>query len=228
MKIIKHALIMAAGRGTRMLPLTKDIPKAMAEIDGVSLISNGIKKLHKEVENIHITVGYKGAILAKHVIENEVSSVLNTDNKGNSWWVFNSLLKNLDEPVLVLTCDNVVRLDIDRIAEDYQNLNEPACMVIPVSPVEGLHGDYIFHENNVVKELNRNKVSGSYCSGIQVVNPFRVNELLSPEDDFNALWDKLIALKELKCSRVYPKTWFTIDTLEQLNKFTKNPEGWHQ
>ena len=42
MKNIKHAIIMAAGRGTRMLPLTSEMPKAMAEINGVSLISNGI------------------------------------------------------------------------------------------------------------------------------------------------------------------------------------------
>jgi|TARA_B110000240_G_C13364265_1_gene395352 NDP-sugar pyrophosphorylase family protein len=226
MKNIKHAVIMAAGRGTRMLPLTSEMPKAMAEINGVSLISNGIKKLRKEINNIHITVGYKGAMLAKHVIENEVSSVLNTENKGNSWWIFNSLLKTLDEPVLVLTCDNVVHLDIERMAKDYHNLNEPACMVIPVSPVEGLDGDYIFHENNIVKELNRTKISSSYCSGIQVINPFKINKLISPKADFNDLWHKLISLEELKCSRVYPKTWYTIDTLEQLDKFTKNPEGW--
>ena len=132
----------------------------------------------------------------------------------------------MDEPVLVLTCDNVVHLDIERMAKDYHNLNEPACMVIPVSPVEGLDGDYIFHENNIVKELNRTKISSSYCSGIQVINPFKINKLISPKADFNDLWHKLISLEELKCSRVYPKTWYTIDTLEQLDKFTKNPEGW--
>ena len=29
MKLINHAVIMAAGRGTRMLPLTRKLPKAM-------------------------------------------------------------------------------------------------------------------------------------------------------------------------------------------------------
>jgi NDP-sugar pyrophosphorylase family protein len=37
---IKYALIMAAGRGTRMLPLTSSIPKAMAPLNGTTLIAN--------------------------------------------------------------------------------------------------------------------------------------------------------------------------------------------
>ena len=59
-----------------------------------------------------------------------------------------------------------------------------------------------------------------------MINPFKINKLISPVEDFNELWQNLISLEELKCSRVYPKTWFTIDTIEQLDKFTKNPEGW--
>ena len=33
---INHVLIMAAGRGMRMRPLTKKIPKAMAKLNGIS------------------------------------------------------------------------------------------------------------------------------------------------------------------------------------------------
>ena len=60
---------MAAGRGIRMKPLTNKIPKAMAPISGTTLISKGIKQIKKNIKNVHITVGYKGSMLAKHVIE---------------------------------------------------------------------------------------------------------------------------------------------------------------
>ena len=91
---INHAVVMAAGRGMRMRPLTDSIPKAMAPIGQSTLIANGINKLKNSIENVHITVGYKGAMLSKHVIEKDVSSVINTESKGNAWWVYNSLLKN--------------------------------------------------------------------------------------------------------------------------------------
>ena len=68
MQIFKHAIILAAGRGVRMMPLTKRIPKALVKIKDETLILGGIKKLKKFIQNIHITVGYKGSAIAEHVI----------------------------------------------------------------------------------------------------------------------------------------------------------------
>ena len=213
---IRHALIMAAGRGQRMMPLTNEIPKAMASHEGSTLIANGIERLRGSVDYIHITVGYKGAMLAKHVIEHQVASIFNTDGYGNAWWLFNTLMKFLDEPVLVLTCDNIVDLDSDLLIHDYRQKNSPACMVVPVRPVPGLDGDFIFQNDGVVTEINRHKQSDIYCSGIQVINPCAVNRLIGPEDDFNKVWSELIKLKQLYCSELYPKRWFTVDTVDQL------------
>lgn len=225
MKSIQHALIMAAGRGQRMMPLTEDIPKAMAIHDGSTLIATSIEKLKKSAANIHITVGYKGSMLAKHVIEHNISSIFNTDGKGNAWWIFNTLLKYIDEPVLVLTCDNIVELDTDLLIRDYYKKNEPACMVVPVKPVEGLEGDYIFQQDGVITELNRNKKSEIYCSGIQLLNPKKINQLIEETDDFNFVWQRLIKIQQLFCSEIYPKNWFTVDTVEQLNFLNRPPQS---
>ena len=65
---INHAIILAAGRGTRMLPLSKKTPKAMIKIDGKSLIERGIKEIKKKIENIYITVGHHSSLLSAHVI----------------------------------------------------------------------------------------------------------------------------------------------------------------
>lgn len=215
---------MAAGRGQRMMPLTNDIPKAMAIYDGATLISQGIENIKKTIENVHITVGYKGAILAQHVIEHNVSSVFNTEGKGNCWWVYNTLIKSLNEPIVVLTCDNVIDLDFDLLSKDYYSLGEPACMIVPVKPISGLDGDYIFHKENKVNELSRNKKSDIYCSGIQVLNPHKVNSITEATEDFYNLWSQLIQKENLLCSNVYPEKWFTVDTLQQLTQLNKNPK----
>jgi NDP-sugar pyrophosphorylase family protein len=218
MSKLHHALIMAAGRGTRMAPLTNIIPKPMAPLWGSTLIANGIQKLLPHVPQLHITVGYKGAELAKHVIELGVHSVFNTEGKGNSWWVFNTLMKKIDEPVLVLTSDNVTDLNIDLILDEYQRLGQPACMVVPVVPIEGLVGDFIHHERNLVLKLDRNDPAPTYCSGIQVLNPHKINQLMKPVEDFGDLWSQLIQINQLFSSSVLPDKWFTVDTLEQLSK----------
>lgn len=213
---INHAIIMAAGRGSRMMPLTDEIPKPMAPYAGSTLIANGIEKIRSRIPHIHVTVGYKKAMLAQHVIEHGASSVFNTEGHSNSWWIYNTLLRDLNEPIYVLTSDNVVDLDFDLMEENYHWLGNPACMLVPVKPVEGLEGDYIFHENHVVTELNRHKPSEIYCSGIQILNPAKINQITGAGEDFYSVWQQLIIEKQLKSSSVYPKRWFTVDTVAQL------------
>lgn len=214
---INHALIMAAGRGQRMMPLTEELPKAMAPYRGTTLIAQGIEQIRQHIEHVHITVGYKGAMLAQHVIQNDVASVFNTEGHSNSWWLYNTLMRHLDEPVFVLTCDNVTELDFRLLETDYYDLGAPAAMLVAVRPVPGLEGDYIFHKQNVVTELNRHKPSPVYCSGIQVLNPAEVNRRTREGGDFYSVWNQLIAQEQLVMSRVYPKRWICVDTMDQLS-----------
>jgi NDP-sugar pyrophosphorylase family protein len=213
---IRHAVIMAAGRGTRMKPLTDAMPKPMAPYRGTTLIARGMAKLAERIDHIHVTVGYKGAMLAQHVIDQGATSVFRTAGKGNAWWIYNTLLRYLREPVFVLTCDNVVDLNLDLLESDYHALDRPACMIVPVHPVPGLEGDYVFHEGPVVTELSRVHPSEIYCSGIQVLDPARVNALTRPSESFYDVWSQLITGRRLLISSIYPEQWTAVDTLAQL------------
>jgi len=221
--MIRHAIIMAAGRGMRMAPLTDAIPKPMAPYNGTTLIARGIERLAEKIEHIHVTVGYKKAMLAQHVIEHGASTVFNTEGQSNCWWVYNTLLKSLNEPIFVLTCDNVVDLDFGLLEENYRSLNSPPCMLVPVRPVEGLDGDYVFHRDHVVTEITRQRATEIYCSGIQVLNPAKLNEVTNEGASFYDVWQQLIALEQLFVSSVYPKKWFAVDTIEQLTNLNKSP-----
>jgi len=217
-KRIRHTVIMAAGRGQRMMPATSILPKAMLPFFQSTLVATGIDKIRPHIDNIHVTVGYKGAMLASHLIEHEVTSIHNTDGQSNSWWLHNTLLRAIDEPVFVLTCDNVTDIDFDELAEDYFALGAPPCLMVPVKPVEGLDGDYIFHEDQVITELSRTKVAPTYGSGIQVLNPARVAAMTTGDGDFGDIWSELIEKRQMYVSRVEPQKWYSVDTLEHLER----------
>lgn len=220
---IRHALIMAAGRGMRMAPLTDAMPKPMAPYNGSTLIASGISKLRPHIPHLHITVGYKGAMLAQHVIDQGVASVFNTDGKPNSWWLHNTLMRSLDEPVYVLTCDNVLELDFALLEENYFDLNCPPNMVVPVKVVAGLDGDFIESDGHVVTRLGRDFESDIYCSGIQILNPKKINEVARDGESFYEVWQQLIEQRMLSVSSVYPKKWRAVDTVHQLLQLNEVP-----
>jgi NDP-sugar pyrophosphorylase family protein len=201
-----------------MMPLTAVIPKPMAPYLGSTLIADGIRKMRPHIERVHITVGYKGPKLAEHVIELGVDSVFNTGGRGNAWWIYGTPLRYINEPIFVLTCDNVVDLDFKQLETEYYRHGAPACMVIPVTPVPGLEGDYIFQEQNVVTGFHRHLKSDRYCSGIQIINPWKVNQLADEAEDFYDVWGQLIAKRQVYSSDIYPKRWFAVDTFDQLRQ----------
>ena len=59
MNHIKRAIIMAAGTGSRMQPVTLTTPKPLVKVNGVRMIDTVIKALHENgINEIYVVVGY--------------------------------------------------------------------------------------------------------------------------------------------------------------------------
>jgi len=86
------------------------------------------------------------------------------------------------------------------------------------------YGDYIFRDGNAVIALDRHRAAPTYCSGIQVINPAKINEIMSPTEEFDDVGARLIERGELLASRVYPTSWFSADTVLQLEALNQARE----
>ncbi len=57
---VRRAIILAAGMGTRLLPLTLDVPKPLIPVNGVRIIDSIISALHKNgIFEMIVVVGYR-------------------------------------------------------------------------------------------------------------------------------------------------------------------------
>ena len=68
----KQAIIFAAGLGTRLRPLTNDIPKVLVEVDGVPILERIIEKL--------IASSFKKIVINTHYFAEKVESFINSKN----------------------------------------------------------------------------------------------------------------------------------------------------
>lgn len=60
MNKVKRAIIMAAGKGQRMQPVTLTTPKPLVRINGVRMIDTVIRGLHENgIREIYVVVGYR-------------------------------------------------------------------------------------------------------------------------------------------------------------------------
>lgn len=61
-----QAVILAAGRGTRMTELTGEVPKPMLPVAGRPLLEYKIDALPDEIEEVILVIGYQGGVVQKH------------------------------------------------------------------------------------------------------------------------------------------------------------------
>lgn len=132
------AVVMAGGFGTRLRPLTEDLPKPMLPLGDRPLLEHLIDQLRKSgIRRLNITTHYKGEVIEDHFKDGRDFgiSIRYVDEErplGTAGAL--SLLDAHDEPVLVINGDIVTRVDL-RAMLDF-HLEHCADMTVAVHQYE--------------------------------------------------------------------------------------------
>ncbi len=75
-------IILAAGQGTRLRPLTDDRPKCMVEVNGRSILDRQLDTMHVcgiKDSDITIVAGYHGDVLQKKFADTDIDIIINEE-----------------------------------------------------------------------------------------------------------------------------------------------------
>jgi mannose-1-phosphate guanylyltransferase/mannose-1-phosphate guanylyltransferase/phosphomannomutase len=111
------AFILAAGRGSRMLDLTKNIPKPLLQINGKPMIDYVLGLLRFYGFNrVGINISYQGEKIKKYLANEEIQIIAEPKLSGSAGGIL-AISKNLlpDSPFLVISSDMMVNFDLSKI-----------------------------------------------------------------------------------------------------------------
>ena len=199
-------VILAAGMGTRLRPLTDDIPKALLEINNITLLERMIKNcIDADISKFIVVVGYyKSKVIdlcnrlsIKYniefsIVENEEYEVTNTSV---STYLASKIIADNPEDFILINGDNVVDKNIIRnitgcnhtgmIIDNFKKLNEESFKVIIKN--EKLNSDKTIATGElsaIGKQLDISSSQGEFIG---------VSKVISDDiDDFNKILENLI------------------------------------
>ncbi|MCZ6707426.1 MAG: phosphocholine cytidylyltransferase family protein, partial [Chloroflexi bacterium] len=113
---VRRAVILAAGKGERLRPLTDALPKCLVELNGEPLLLRSLRSLARQgIGEVVIVVGYKGELIRLRVGEQfEGMSVTYVDAPD---YASTNNIRSLWEARAVLDCD-LLLLEADLVFDD--------------------------------------------------------------------------------------------------------------
>ena len=224
--VVPHtAMVMAAGLGKRMRPLTATRPKPLIEVAGKPLIDHVLDRLRAAgVERVVVNVHYLADALEAHLLRNARElEVIVSDERARLLETGGGLAKARDllgdDPVLVVNSDNLwvdgpmdtIRLLAGRFAPEQM---DALLLMVPLARAHNSRGQGDFHlgsDGRIVRRRRPGTVAPFTYTGVQIIDPAIIRD--TPEGAFstNLFWDRAIAA-DRAYGQVHQGLWFDVGT----------------
>ena len=207
--MIKKAMILAAGFGKRIHPVTLKHPKPLLKIGKETLLSNTLKFLKLfGIKQAVINVHYLGEQIVDYISRNKFDltvTVVKEKDKilDTGGGVLNAIQHFSNLPFLIINPDTIWNLhylkELKLMEKSFFENKKNKCSLLVVNKKksfdQSFKGDFNL-ENNLISRKNRDDLNYIY-TGLQVIKPEVFSDLDARVFSINRIWDKLIETNEL-------------------------------
>jgi glucose-1-phosphate thymidylyltransferase len=153
----RQGLVPAAGRGTRLRPLTDDRPKALVEVGDRPLVEHVLEALEPHVDSYVVVIGYRGEELRDAIggtyAGKPVSYVEQPDARGLADAVHRAE-SLVGGPFLQLNGDNVLRGNVGEVESIHRETDADATLLVEeVTPERARRGGVLAFEAGEVVDI---------------------------------------------------------------------------
>lgn len=232
-----RAMILAAGRGERMRPLTDHTPKPLLRVGGKPLIVWHIERLvGAGITDLVINHAHLGALIELELGDgSQFGAQIQYSSEGTALETAGGIAFALNllgaDPFIVLNgdvyCDYNVGL-LPAIAEHLKHTQDNAHLVMVNNPSHHPQGDFLLHGGRVLPADMQNSESQLTFSGIGLYQPsIFANIPRGSKAPLAPLLREQIALGKVSGEH-YQGLWIDVGTpqrLEELDKSLRTPQN---
>ena len=180
-------VIMAGGKGTRMEPFTKVLPKPLVPIQEKPIIEHIIERFTEiGCSDFYLTVNYKGKILKAYFEELQPEYDIAFVDENEPLGTAGSLqyLKGkFDKPFFVTNCDIIIKADYASLYKFHQKNNYDITLVASAKEYIIPYGTCELNDDGHLSHINEKpQYNFLINTGLYVLNPDVLN--LVPKDKF--------------------------------------------
>ena len=227
---INTALILCAGFGKRLLPLTQSTPKPLLKIGQITLLERTIKLIEKlQIKKVKINTFYLSKEIKKFVDHSNTNLDIQLIEDGNEildtgGGIFNMIKDSSEENFLVFNPDTLWNENYDKNISKMVDLYfrkqiNNILLVVPkdLSFDKRLKGDFNLINEKLTKDNNKNFI----YTGCQIINKNIFSKITKKKFSMNEIWNS-----QLKESRLFAYEsnieFLHVTDLEIYNKILKN------
>jgi len=221
---IESAMVMAAGLGKRMRPLTATRPKPLVRVAGKPLIDHSLDRIEAAgIGHVVVNVHYLADALEAHLAaQKRAFTIAISDERDLLLETGGGMVKALPQltgdPILIVNSDNIWTdgpVDsIQHLARHWDGDRMDALLLVirqASATGHGGKGDFHMDPNGQLSRRKPGRIAPFVYTGIQLISPRLLDG--APEGAFstNILWDRAIAAGRLY-GLSHMGQWFDVGT----------------
>ncbi len=222
------AVILSAGLGTRMRPLTLATPKPLLKLAGQPILAHALERLHGAgirniIVNAHHLADQMAAFLKAYpsVILTQEEELLET---GGAIMAMRNRNLLPDAPFYVVNGD-AFWVDgptdtLGRLADAFRPAETDAMLLLARAAgavAETGRGDFLWPRDGGLKRREERDVAPYLYAGVQIVSPALFAAAPPPPFSMNLLWDQALAAGRLGAI-IHDGVWFHLSTPDDLER----------
>jgi MurNAc alpha-1-phosphate uridylyltransferase len=220
-------MVLAAGLGTRMKPLTDNVPKPLVAVAGKPLLDHVLDRLAEAgVDTAVVNIHHLGEMIEKHVAGRERPRIIISDERGALLGTGGGVVKALPKlggaPFFHVNADTIwidgVRPNLERLAEAFDASTMDALLLL--APTTGSlgysgRGDFAMAADGRLTRRGQQDTAPFVYAGAAILSPAMFGGAPGGEFSLTTLFERAAAAGRLHGLRL-DGLWMHVGTVEAI------------